>query len=131
MYCAVWVEEGFCKETGNDVYCLFCCVFHVCVCVCLLCVLYYVSGGGVESPGDLRFVGSGFPQLNAREVGKWEGMDDTISLFADLVKENSTYVNIHHILRVSKLFYNLVGSHIRLSFESRNLLVSIFIVLSL
>ena len=76
----------------------------------------------MESPGDLRFVGSGFPQLNAREVvealGKWEGMEDTISLFADLVKENSTYVNIHHILRVSKLFYNLVGSHIRLSFES-------------
>ena len=105
MYCAVWVEEGFCKETGNDVYCLICCVFHVCVCVCLLCVscvclcLFVVcvvlySGGGVESPGDLRFVGSGFPQLNAREVvealGKWEGMEDTISLFADLVKENST-----------------------------------------
>ena len=123
MYFAVWVEEGFCKETGNDVYCLICCVFHVCVC-CLfvVCVVLYVSGGGVESPGDLRFVGSGFPQLNAREVvealGKWEGMEDTISLFADLVKENSTYVNIHHILRVSKLFYNLVGSHIRLSFES-------------
>ena len=59
----------------------------------------------MESPGDLRFVGSGFPQLNAREVvealGKWEGMEDTISLFADLVKENSTYVHIHHVLRTA------------------------------
>lgn len=47
----------------------------------------------MESPADIRLAGSGIPQLNAREVvealGKWEGMEDTISLFSDLIKDNS------------------------------------------
>lgn len=51
------------------------------------------GGGGLESPSEGQAVGSALPQLNAQEVvdalGKWEGMEDTISLFADLVKENS------------------------------------------
>ena len=78
----------------------FMCLSCVCLCLFVVCVVFY-SGGGVESPGDFRFVGSGFPHLNAREVvealGKWEGTEDTISLFADLVKDNSTYLHIHHI----------------------------------
>ena len=53
----------------------------------------------MESPADIRLAGSGFPQLNAREVvealGKWEGMEDTISLFSDLIRDNSMYTPIH------------------------------------
>ena len=49
MYCAVWVEEGFCKETGNDVYCLICCVFHVCLLfVCCVCCIVFRRRGGVS-----------------------------------------------------------------------------------
>ena len=64
----------------------------MCVCV-FVCVC---AGGNLDSPGDSRFVGSGVPQLNAQEVvealGKWEGMEDTISLFSDLIKDNSTLI---------------------------------------
>ena len=61
MYCAVWVEEGFCKETGNDVYCLICCVFHVCVCVCLWCVLYYIQEEGWSLRVIYGSLARGFP----------------------------------------------------------------------
>ena len=51
------------------------------------------GGGGLESPGEAQVMGSSLPQLNGQEVvdalGKWEGMEDTIALFADLVKESS------------------------------------------
>ena len=63
--------------------------------------MFVCTGGGVESPGDIRFVGSGIqPHLNAREVvealWKWEGMEDTISLFSDLVKDDS--MCLHYII---------------------------------
>ena len=88
----------------------------VCVCVCVCVATYNASihacisssihvythsyihtnvggGGGGDSPNETRFVGSSLPQLNAYEVvealSKWAGMEDTISLFNDLIKDNS------------------------------------------
>jgi hypothetical protein len=48
------------------------------------------GGGGLDSPVESRFIN--LPQLNAQEVvdalSKWDGMEDTIALFNDLLKEN-------------------------------------------
>ena len=70
---------------------------------------YVGGGGGGDSPNETRFVGSSLPQLNAHEVvealSKWAGMEDTISLFNDLIKDNSmshdcTYSAILYVLCV-------------------------------
>ena len=53
----------------------------------------FVCSGGLDSPGEARFVGSSLPQLSAREVvdalSQWDGMEDTVSLFTDLLRESS------------------------------------------
>ena len=53
------------------------------------------GGGGIESPVESRLVGSNLPQLNAQEVvdalSKWDGMEDTIALFNDLIKRNGIF----------------------------------------
>jgi hypothetical protein len=52
--------------------------------------MFSLGGGGLDSPVESRFIN--LPQLNAQEVvdalSKWDGMEDTIALFNDLLKEN-------------------------------------------
>ena len=53
---------------------------------------HFHSGGVLPSPDDYRFVGASLPQLNAQEVvdalSRWDGMEDTIALFSDLLNKN-------------------------------------------
>lgn len=68
------------------------------ICWCIVCILpsHFDSGGVLASPEEYRFVGASLPQLNAQEVvdalSRWDGMEDTIALFSDLLNKNGIFM---------------------------------------